>query len=59
MVVSVSLRLVTHQGDCMSPCSDSRLWKTIQRFQLLQLPPHHQGHWFILWQAFSKSGPQL
>jgi len=50
--VSVSLRLVTHQGD-------SRLWKTIQRFQLLQLPPHNREGWFILWQAFSKSGPQL
>lgn len=50
--MSVSLRLVTHQGD-------SRLWKTIQRFQLLQLPPHNREGWFILWQAFSKSGPQL
>lgn len=34
-------------------------WKTVWRFQLLQLPPHTWKGWLILGPAFPKSGPQL
>lgn len=43
MKVSVSLRLVTHQGDYMSPCGDTRLLEDHSEIPATAAPSSHLG----------------